>query len=286
MKTFRRSSFLILALVLSLTACSSQPGNVSNDENPQVEADAGDSSKKDETIDQNQDKQETTEEKVHNDDSESSEKDTSDKDETAEVDETAEENPVSTDQEEGGVGGYVEALDEDSQDTPTTESSIPDESKTNTPDTNKDSNNQSPSKDSQVKDEPQLNNVKLGFNNEESKALRDLVNSLGHSLVEDDNQEVPTIKNVDDLEAIVAFDNDISYGWICKYEDNKIGVAMIYHEVGQNMKPIVVIFGEKTLYESGSSGIMNNYKTRFIQEAEDIKLNFFEPGTHFIDLYK
>lgn len=272
MKTFRRSSFLILALVLSLTACSSQPGNVSNDENPQVEADAGDSSKKDETIDQNQDKQETTEEKVHNYDSESSEKDTSDKDETAEADETAEENPVSTDQEEGGVGGYVEPLDEDS--------------KENTSGTNKDSNNQSPSKDSQVKDEPQLNNVKLGFNNEESKALRDLVNILGHSLVEDDNQEVPTIKNVDDLEAIVAFDNDISYGWICKYEDNKIGVAMIYHEVGQNMKPIVVIFGEKTLYESGSSGIMNNDKTRFIQEAEDIKLNFFEPGTHFIDLYK
>lgn len=248
MKTFIKSWYLLLALIFSLSSCASMPGKAAIKDGVQVEVDS--KAKNHKIGDSKNEDANITKEQVHNEDG-------------------LEGSLGRVENKADGLYNPSDDLNQNFEISP---------AKT-------DNSSQVDSKVTKAIQNSKLDNIKLGFNNEESRALRDLVENLGHSLIEDDNQELATIDNVNDLEAIVAFDNDMSYGWICKYADNKIGIAMIYHEVGQAMSPIVAIFGERALYESGSSGIMNNYKDRFIQEAEKLKLSFFDPGTNFIDLY-
>lgn len=126
-----------------------------------------------------------------------------------------------------------------------------------------------------------IENEILGFNNLETKKLRDLVCKIGASLIEDDNQEDSNV-DVNSLEAIAIFENKDSYGWITKYGDNKIGVAMMYHETPIEL---VRLFGEKAIFQSDASGITNNDPEQYKQASEIIEKTVFEADTTIQRLY-
>lgn len=113
---------------------------------------------------------------------------------------------------------------------------------------------------------------KLGFNDNESQKLRDEVNNMGMTLIEDDNQERSTVPT-EGLEAIATFENSESYGWICKYDDNRIGVAQI---IKDSPIKVVRIYGEEAIFHDGGNSIVNNDPELYKEASERIADTFFQ----------
>ena len=139
-------------------------------------------------------------------------------------------------------------------------------------------------KDESKKNKPNSNSSRLGFNDNETENLKKAIKEYSVTLIEDDNQEHSDV-NLDKIEAIAIFEDDSSYGWICKYDDNKIGVAQVPHETiyedGEEYHPvqIVKIWGEKHIYEGGASGIKDNDPELYKAACKEITKTFhFDDG--------
>ncbi len=129
-----------------------------------------------------------------------------------------------------------------------------------------------------------VNSPRLNFNDNETENLKKAIKQYSVTLIEDDNQEHNDV-DLDKVEAIAIYEDDSSYGWICKYDDNKIGVAQVPHETiyenGEEYHPvqIVKIWGEKHIYEGGSSGIKDNDPKLFKAASKEIAKTFhFDDG--------
>lgn len=123
--------------------------------------------------------------------------------------------------------------------------------------------------------EKALSNFVLGFSDNETTNLRNLAKKLGIYLKEKDAESIEKIPSKN-LEAIAVFENSDSYGWIIKYDDNKIGVASISHEQKQ---PVVEITGESRIFSSGASGIVDNDPDMFKEKCQEIVKDFLPEGT-------
>lgn len=257
MKKAKLSTILLFSilplLLISITACGKstepkKPQIQKQEEKPKVEEKTTPEQK------QEPDKQEDVEIKVEE------KKETEDKDDKKDSENKEEKDKKEKDKEEN--------KSEEKKDSEKTEEK-------------KETKDKKESKENSEKKETSKSSGKLGFSNSETKKLRDLVNKIGMTLIENDNQEQSTVP-VEGLEAIATFDNKDSYGWICKYQDNKIGVAQIYKN---SPIEVVRIFGEEAIFQDTSGLIENNNPEMYKKASERIENTFFPDGTKINRLY-
>lgn len=137
-----------------------------------------------------------------------------------------------------------------------------------------------------------LDNQVLSFNSRETENLRSLARKLGTTIIDDGNTNAGKV-DPNQLEAISVFEKKDSYGWICKYGDNQIGVAEIPHktvtdENGDKYNPIQVvrIWNEYKIFNGSPSGIRNNNPEQFKLAAKEIAEVFFDKDTTIKHLFE
>ncbi|NLW52868.1 MAG: hypothetical protein GXY87_05865 [Tissierellia bacterium] len=120
-----------------------------------------------------------------------------------------------------------------------------------------------------------LSNFVLGFDDNETSNLRTLAKKIGASLFESNLGS--TKISADNLEAIAVYENSDSYGWIVKYDDNKIGIASISH--GAKNAQISII-GESKIFPKGISGIKDNDPEMFREKCRELVEKYMPEGTN------
>ncbi len=130
-----------------------------------------------------------------------------------------------------------------------------------------------------------LENIVLGFNNRETENLRNLAKKSGITVTDDNNGLSGNI-NPDDLEAISIFEKSNSYGWICKYGDDQIGVAEVeLSEKDDGASSPIKLWTEYMLFDGAPSGIRNNNVEQFKLVSQQIAQDFFDETATVKHLY-
>ena len=115
--------------------------------------------------------------------------------------------------------------------------------------------------------------AQAAFNPKATQEMRSVLNKYQVQLVEDDNQESSHV-NMAALQSIAKFENQDSFGYIVKYADNKIGVAIRYKEAVNNF---MNVFGEKAIFYGTrrKTPIRNNSPEDFKKAAQEVSNVFF-----------
>lgn len=158
-----------------------------------------------------------------------------------------------------------------------------DEDKDEKPEVDKEENPEEDKKDEKDEDKqekPEEDKNEAGFNQKQTDILISEINNRnnGEIAITEDNNDSGQPVDLSKLQAVAKFDNDIGFGWVVKYDDNKIGIISHYKAASHDK---FVFWGEKAVMNMAPN--FSGLKTGSAQEFKDAVEPILSNETAFPD---